>query len=266
MTPSPPALVDIGVNLTNKSFRNDLDQVIDRAVAAGVQRMVVTGTSVTGSEQAAALAETRPGVLHATAGVHPHDASSCDEHTLEALRTLAARPQVVAIGECGLDFNRNFSPQPVQREWFEAQVELACDLGMPLFLHERDAFEAMHEILVRHRSRISAAVVHCFTGTRAELEAYLALDLHIGITGWICDERRGQHLLDLVAAIPLERLMIETDAPYLLPRTLSPRPKNRRNEPSYLPHVLDTVARAMKRDPEEVARATTATAAGFFDL
>lgn len=274
MTPSPPApgapsspsLVDIGVNLTNKSFRKDLDQVIDRAIAAGVGRMVVTGTSVTGSEQAAALAETRPGVLHATAGVHPHDAKTCDDRTLESLRALAATPQVVAIGECGLDFNRNFSPQPVQLAWFEAQVELACELAMPLFLHERDAFEPMHEILARHRSRMSAAVVHCFTGTRSELDAYLALDLHIGITGWICDERRGQHLLDLVAAIPLERLMIETDAPYLLPRTLSPKPKNRRNEPGYLPHVLDTVARAMKRDRDEVASATTATATAFFGL
>ncbi|MCG8424557.1 MAG: TatD family hydrolase [Proteobacteria bacterium] len=260
-------LVDIGANLTDKSFRSDRDQVIDRAVAAGVTRMIVTGTSVQASRHAAELAETRPGVLYATAGVHPHDAKSCsDNNTLALLRELAARPQVVAIGECGLDFYRDLSPRPVQRAWFEAQVELACDLAMPLFLHERDASDAMLEILRRYRRSVRAAVIHCFTGTARQLDAYLDLDLHIGITGWICDERRGRHLHDLVGKIPLDRLMIETDSPYLLPRTLSPRPKNRRNEPVYLPHVLETVARCVERSPAEVARATTATAEAFFAL
>ena len=258
------SLVDIGVNLTNKSFRNDLDLVIERAISAGVGQMVITGTSVAGSQRAAELAETRPGVLYATAGVHPHDAKSCDDQTRQVLRALAAKPDVVAIGECGLDFNRDFSPRPVQRKWFEAQIELACELGMPLFLHERDASDTMLEILHHHRETITNAVIHCFTGTAKELDAYLALDLHIGITGWICDDRRGKHLLDLVDRIPLDRLMIETDAPYLLPRDLRPKPKNRRNEPAFLPHVLETVARATKHTPDQIARATTATAAAFF--
>lgn len=259
-------LIDIGVNLTNSAFRDDLDEVLARARAAGVGRMVVTGTSVAGSAAAADLAASRPGVLYATAGVHPHDAKSCDENTLAALRALAARPEVVAVGECGLDFDRNYSPQPVQRTWFEAQVALAAELGMPLFLHEREAGEELLAVLRRHRDRIPAAVVHCFTGTEALLDAYLALDLHIGITGWICDERRGTHLHGVIGKIPLDRLMIETDAPYLLPRTMRPKPKSRRNEPAFLPHVLDTVAQCLGRPVEEVAAATTATAARFFDL
>ena len=261
-----PAIIDIGANLTNKSFARDRDAVIERAMASGVTRIVITGTSVAASQAAADLATTRPGVLHATAGVHPHDARTCDSHTIDALRQLAARPEVVAIGECGLDFNRDYSPRTVQQEWFEAQVALACELAMPLFLHERDASTAMLEVMRRYRDRIPAAVVHCFTGTDRELHAYRDLDLHIGITGWICDERRGQHLHDIVSDIPLDRLMIETDAPYLLPRTLENKPKDRRNEPAFLPEVLATVARAMKLGVEEVAHATTATATAFFAL
>ncbi len=259
-------LIDIGVNLTNRSFRNDLDSVIDRATAAGVIAMVVTGTSAEASAGAADLAATRPGTLHATAGVHPHDAKTCDDATLATLRQLAARPEVVAVGECGLDYNRDFSPRPVQRRWFEAQVELAVELEMPLFVHERDAADDVLAILGRHRDGIVAAVIHCFTGEESALDAYLDLDLHIGITGWICDERRGRHLHELVGKIPENRLMLESDAPYLLPRTIRPRPKSRRNEPGFLGHVLDTVAECRGESRERVARATTETAQAFFRL
>jgi TatD DNase family protein len=266
----PPALVDIGANLTDKSFRTDRDLVVDRALAAGVRAMVITGTSVSGSRAAADLAAElsacRPGVLYATAGVHPHEASSFDEHTAPALAGLCALPQVVAVGECGLDYNRDFSPRPDQRRALHAQLELAAELCMPVFLHERDAGEDMLAMLREHRSRLPAAVVHCFTGDAATLDGYLALDLHIGITGWICDERRGQGLLELVPRIPPERLMLETDAPYLLPRTIRPRPKSRRNEPAHLVYVLDQVARCTGRDRAEVARASTATARSFFGL
>lgn len=259
-------LVDIGVNLTSKAFRKDMDEVIARARKAGVTRMVVTGTSPAESERAAELAALMPGTLWATAGVHPHHARDCDAGTLDALRALAARPEVVAIGECGLDYNRNFSPPEAQRQWFEAQVALAAELGLPLFLHEREAAGDLLAILRRHRDRVPAAVVHCFTGSEEALDAYLALDLHIGITGWICDERRGTHLHEIVGKIPRDRLMLETDAPYLVPRTLKPPPRNRRNEPGFLPHVLDTVARCTGRDPAEVAADTTAVATRFFGL
>lgn len=258
--------MDIGVNLTNRRFEADRDAVIERALAAGVAWMVVTGTSVGVSRAAADLAAARPDCLRATAGVHPHAAKTGDERTLAALEELAARPEVVALGECGLDYNRDFSPRDVQRRWFEAQVELAAALDLPLFLHQRDAHGDFVAILRRHRPRLGRAVVHCFTGTAAELDDYLALDLHIGITGWICDERRGLHLRDIVGRIPLDRLMIETDAPYLLPRDLRPKPPGGRNEPGYLPHVLAAVAAATNRDPAAVAESTTRTARDFFGL
>ncbi len=259
-------MIDIGVNLTNRAFRGDLDQVIERAWAAGVEAMVVTGTSVAASRAALELAESRPGCLYATAGVHPHDAKSCDDSTLSILRELAARDGVVAIGECGLDYNRDYSPRQVQDRWFEAQVELAAELGMPLFLHERDAHGRFIEIIGRHRDRLVAVCVHCFTGTEPELRAYLDLDLHIGITGWIADERRGRHLYDLVRLIPEGRLMIETDAPYLLPRTLDKKPKTGRNEPSYLPWVVKSLADATGRTEAEVRAFTTRTARTFFRI
>jgi TatD DNase family protein len=262
----PAPLVDIGVNLTDRSFDADRDEVLARAAAAGVTRLVLTGTSVAGSEAAAALAASRPGTLYSTAGVHPHEARRCDDDTLAKLRALAALPQVVAVGECGLDFFRDLSPRPVQRRWFEAQLDLAIELSLPVFLHERDASAALLEALRPRRDRITAAVVHCFTGDAEALAAYLDLDLHIGITGWICDERRGAHLHALLPRVPLSRLMLETDAPYLLPRTIRPRPKSRRNEPANLPHVLSTVAACLDLPPDEVAAATTRTAEAFFRI
>lgn len=260
-------LVDIGVNLTHRSFDRDRDQVIARANHAGVRTLVLTGTSVAGSRAAADLARTRPGTLSATAGIHPHHAK--DYPVLEAaiaeLRALCAEEGVVAVGECGLDFNRSFSPHDVQERVFEAQLELAASLKKPLFMHERDASARFTAILKKHRALISRGVVHCFTGTEAELANYLALDLHIGITGWICDERRGKQLFDLTHKIPLDRLMIETDAPFLYPRNLPAR-ADRRNEPAFLPSVLEFVARAYRKSPEEIALATTATARAFFGL
>jgi TatD DNase family protein len=260
------SLVDIGVNLTHAAFDSDRQQVIDRAEAAGVQKMILTGTTVEESQAAQQLAHRYPQILSSTAGVHPHDVRHCDETTILRLRELAVSPEVVAIGECGLDFNRDYSPRPVQEQWFEAQLQLASDLKRPLFLHERDAHQRLMAILKPYRTQLGPIVVHCFTGNAEELKAYLDLDLHIGITGWICDERRGLHLQELVRSIPLDRLMLETDAPYLTPRTLRPKPKGGRNEPAFLPHVLQTVAEAMAKPAEEVARATTETAYQFFRL
>jgi len=260
-------MVDIGANLTHESFRDDLPEVLARARSAGVDTIFVTGTSVAGSRVAQALASSHPG-LYCTAGVHPHDAAHCDADTIPALRALLALPKVQAVGECGLDFNRNYSPHPDQEKWFTAQLELGCELGKPLFLHSRDAHPRFADILRNHRGGpgLPPAVAHCFTGERDELHAYLDLDLYIGITGWICDERRGAHLLHLVRDIPADRLMLETDAPYLTPRTLRPRPKSRRNEPAYLAEVLITVATALGRSPEEVAQTTSANARRFFRL
>jgi len=255
-------LVDIGANLTHASFRDDLDAVLSRARAHGVERIIVTGASVEESRRAADIADAHG--LYATAGVHPHHARECDDATIPALRDLAARPRVVALGECGLDFNRNYSPHPSQEKWFVAQLELAAELGKPLFLHSRDAHPRFAEIL--RNLRVGKAVAHCFTGEAAELRAYLDLGLYIGITGWICDERRGRHLVALAREVPQDRLLLETDSPYLTPRDLHPQPKARRNEPAHLPHILRAVARARGETPEALAAATTRNAQAFFGI
>jgi TatD DNase family protein len=257
-------LVDIGSNLTHESFRDDLDDVLQRASDAGVHRIVVTGADEKGSRDALELARRYPARLRATAGVHPHVARNAGSDVIDNLRLLAEQELVVAVGEAGLDFNRDFSPRDIQRELFERQLQLAIELGMPVFAHERDAHGAFVEIVEPLRDRLGPLVVHCFTGTCEELDAYLALDCHIGITGWICDERRGQHMHDFLARIPPDRLMIETDAPYLLPRDLQPKPKSRRNEPANLPHILETLARIRGEAPERLAETTTATARRFF--
>jgi len=259
-------LIDIGVNLTNKAFASDREAVIERARAAGVATLVVTGTSLESSEHAIAVASGLGSTLYTTAGVHPHDAKTFTDATVTALATLASNPRVRALGECGLDYNRNYSPREAQLFAFEAQLELAAQLQLPLFLHDREAHADLYALLRRYRDRISAAVVHCFTGSREELHAYLDLDLHIGITGWICDERRGLELRQLIREIPMHRLMLETDAPYLLPRTLRPAPANRRNEPAFLIHVLAAVAECAERSPQEVAEQTTHTARTFFQI
>ena len=259
-------LIDIGANLCHESFASDLDEVLDRAARSGVGRIIVTGTSRSDSEAAAALAGRHPHRLHATAGVHPHEAGTFDGETAAALEALAARDEVVAIGETGLDFYRDFSPRADQERALEAQLEVAARLGLPVFLHERDAHRRFIEILKPVRDRLGPAVIHCFTGERDALHACLDLDLHVGITGWICDERRGLHLRGLVGRIPADRLMLETDSPYLLPRDLRPRPRSRRNEPAHLAHVARTVADATGETLEALAARTTATACAFFGL
>jgi TatD DNase family protein len=227
--------------------------------------MVITGTSVVGSQEGVQTAREYPGQLFATAGVHPHDSRNCTEATLSELRHLATHKEVVAIGECGLDFNRDFSPRPQQEKWLEAQVALAEELQMPLFLHERDARQRFCDILAAARKSVPA-VLHCFTGMREDLKTCLNMGLHIGITGWICDERRGTHLRELVTEIPLDRLMIETDAPFLAPRTMPTKPKDGRNEPAFLPYVLQAVADCLGKPVPAVAEATRKTAREFFGL
>ena len=259
-------LVDIGANLGHESFDRDREQVLTRAREAGVAQIVVTGASESGSATALDVARSSPGVLFSTAGVHPHHAREWRSGSAAALERLAEQPEVVAIGETGLDFNRDFSPRPDQERAFEEHLELAAGLGMPVFLHERDAHERFLAIVARWRDRLPRAVIHCFTGDGAALDAYLDLDLHVGVTGWICDERRGLHLRGIIGRVPPDRLMIETDAPYLLPRDLARKPKTRRNEPMHLPHILRAVAAAAGREPESLARSTSETARRFFGL
>jgi TatD DNase family protein len=262
--PSAP-LIDIGINLVHESYEADRDAVIERAHAAGVTQMLVTGSTLASTERAIALAQRHPRQLFATAGVHPHHATELTPALASELRELAQQPQVVAVGECGLDYFRNFSPPAQQQRAFHAQLELATQLAKPVFLHQRDAHADFVAILREHGAQWRG-VAHCFTGSGDELSAYLELGLAIGITGWICDERRGAHLAALMPRIPAQRLLLETDGPYLLPRDLKPKPAARRNEPAYLPHIAAAVARARSESLPVLAAASTAAARALFDL
>ncbi|WP_445000834.1 TatD family hydrolase [Halomonas mongoliensis] len=266
---APAPLVDIGANLTHESFARDLPAVLGRARAANVTTLILTGTDREHAEQAVAMCREHGGdglSLHATAGVHPHDASRWDGELAGAMAALQQLPEVVAVGECGLDFNRNFSTPAEQERAFEAQLEIAAACGKPLFIHERDAGRRMREMLRAWRDDIGDAVVHCFTAERDTLHGYLDLDLHIGLTGWLCDERRGHHLRELVGDIPLARLMVETDCPYLLPRNLPAKLKGRRHEPALLPWIVRDIAHWRGESEAALAAGTTATARRFFRL
>jgi TatD DNase family protein len=272
------------------AFDQDREMVIARAFEAGVQMLIITGSSIASSIAAAVFAQDRNTNRNTfcntkcitTAGVHPHNAKDWNAAAREQLRELGTREPssavIAAIGECGLDYNRNFSPPQAQRKCFEDQLALAAQYcaeaqyaskekrGKPVFLHVRDAFEDFVSILKQYRADIPGAVVHCFTGGMTELEAYLALDCYIGVTGWVCDERRGEHLIPLLRHIPADRLLLETDAPYLLPRNLprSMKGKSGRNEPCFLPHIAVFIAEILGKAPEQVAAETSANAACLF--
>ncbi|MBT8083190.1 MAG: TatD family hydrolase [Gammaproteobacteria bacterium] len=262
----PYTLIDIGANLAHDSFDDDRDAMMQRAAEAGVATMIVTGSSDDSNVRASKLAGAHAGVLFSTAGVHPHHASDYSDESDALIRRLVQDDAVVAVGECGLDYFRNFSPREAQLDAFRRQLQIAAETGLPVFLHQRDAHDDFIEALEPALPDLSRAVAHCFTGEGESLREYLAMGLYIGITGWICDERRGKHLHDIVHVIPDDRLLIETDAPYLLPRTIQPKPKTRRNEPMYLTEVLKTVAEARGQSEQHVASITTENARRFFNL
>jgi TatD DNase family protein len=259
-------LIDIGLNLTNKRFEKDLDTVLANGRAAGVEHIIITGTSLNESRRALELARLYPGIAYATAGIHPHDADQAGEDFVNQLEQLALQPEVKAIGECGLDFNRNFSTPANQQQVFDQQLALAAKLTMPVFLHQRDAFNRWQEILQPHLNQIPAAVSHCFTGDLQQLRRCLDMGLYIGITGWICDPKRGQELFEIARYIPLDRIMIESDAPYLLPKNIRPKPKSSRNEPRFLPAVLCQLAKAMKIEEQKLARHCWQNSLSFFNI
>ncbi|AZA53447.1 TatD family hydrolase [Chryseobacterium sp. G0201] len=257
--------IDIGINLTNKQFDNEHEEIINRALDNGVEQMILTGTSVRGSKESAEIAEDFPEILFSTAGIHPHDAKSFNNESINELRKLLKQNQVISVGECGLDFDRDFSPRPIQEKCYRAQLELAIEVDKPLFLHERSAFKKFNEITDEYLSKLPEAVVHCFTGTLEEAKVYLDKGFYLGFTGAISDEKRFKHLEDVIKYIPLDRMMIETDAPFMLPKNM-PRTQNRRNEPSYLPYVAQTIAKLKKVSISEVADETTEVARKFFRI
>lgn len=266
MISSNPFLIDIATNLTDSAFADDYEQILERAQKAGVEQLIITGSTLAESAEAIRLCQQHPNRLFSTAGVHPHYSSDFPADGLAQLKELCQQNCVKAVGETGLDFNRDFSPRPIQIKTFEQQLELAAELSYPVLMHERDAHQTFYEIIRSYRDHIPHAVLHCFTGDRQQLFRLLDLDIHIGITGWICDERRGTHLLPLLKEIPLTRLMLETDSPYLLPRDLKPKPKSRRNEPCYLPHICQVAAGHIGISSEQLSRSSSATAKAFFNL
>ena len=259
-------LIDIGANLTHSAFKNDFEDVVTEAITAGLSHIILTGTDFQSSAAASKLAQQRPALFSSTAGFHPHVSKDVTTADFARLETLMANPEVVAIGETGLDFNRNYSQPEKQRQIFEKHLELACTARKPLFLHQRDAHTDFYSMLCAYREDIPGGVVHCFTDSRQALRDYLDLDMHIGITGWVCDERRGRALQDVVRYIPHDRLLIETDAPYLLPRTLRPKPKSRRNEPKHLTEVLSVLAACRNEEAGWLGLTTSNNARSLFQL
>ena len=271
-------MIDIGANLAHESFDPDRAAVLARAWAAGVETVILTGSCRTSNQAVQHLALAAPDRLYCTAGVHPHHASDWTDEDARLITALAAQPSLVSLGECGLDYYRDLSPRPVQRKVFIAQLELAVQLRKPVFLHQRAAHNDFHAILGEYRPALVDACVHCFTDTAEARDDYLALDCHIGITGWVCDKRRGAELRGLVPGIPLDRLMIETDAPYLLPGNVpkgqrpgkrhddKPGIDGRRNEPAYLPWVARALAELRGEDEAVLQRASADNARRFFRL
>lgn len=263
-------MIDIGANLTHDSFNSDREAVLERAWQAGLNAIVITGSSIESAQQALKICAAHPEKsLFTTAGLHPHHADDWSQDCEQAIREIARNPAVVSLGECGLDYFRTLSKPESQRKALRAQLELAASLRKPLFLHQRDAHEDFLGILREFRPHLSQVCIHCFTDTAQAAEDYLALDCHIGITGWICDERRGASLVDIVKQIPEDRLMIETDAPYLLPRNLpkTERPRNaRRNEPAFLPYVAQKIAEARGDTVVRIQSLTETNARRFFGI
>ena len=266
-------LFDACLNLSSPAFREDIDSVLSRAYAAGVCYALVCGSSLEDSQEGINLVKTynQEGLpkLYASVGYHPHNAKLWQDSSSASLERLAQEEEVVALGECGLDYNRNYSPQEQQRQVFQEQLELATKLGLPLFMHQRDAHSDFFAMINDYKD--SRMLVHCFTGTGEELEDYIELGCYIGITAWFCDERRGKHLTDLVSLIPKDRLIIETDAPYLMARDLPdsylvPGRDKRRNEPSYLGHLANALAKVLAEDAEDLTRITLTNTLQFFNI
>ena len=257
-------MIDICCNLTHPALNSQLPNILERARQADVQTMVIPGSNVEDSGTALKLANQYKNSLWACAGVHPHHAAQWNDASYATLKRLAADTKVLAIGETGLDYYRNLSTPKTQQFVFEKQIELAVDTALPLFMHQRDAHEDFINILRPHRKHISNAVVHCFTGNRAMLDDYMDMDLYIGVTGWICDERRAKDLRNTITTIPDNRLMLETDAPYLIPRTLGKRFYSKPNEPAFLPHIARNIAQRRNVEINDLIAQTVNNSCNFY--
>ncbi|KAF6216843.1 hypothetical protein GE061_001193 [Apolygus lucorum] len=281
-------LVDVGANLTSRKFNRDLESVVSRAKDSGVQKIVVCSQTLKGSKEALRLSQIYPGVLYSTAGVYPHEAKSWEPETLDELKDIAKNNECVAIGQCGLDYCKNFSPPDIQRTVFRSQVELACLLKKPLCIHERDAFDDLVSILNEFKSSLPPVVLLSYTGPLENAKKYVEMGFYLGITGYITKDNSGdgvQALLDN-GTLPLEQLLVQSDSPFMYPNAraskLPERVKNAlterslnflqryctftRNEPCSLPVIVEILAGFMRKSPEDIALATAFNALKIFGL
>ncbi len=257
-------MIDIGVNLTHPSLLDSLGENIEQWQTAGVSNIIAIASDVTESQKLVNISQTHPSIYH-TLGCHPHHADNWDSQSSSIIKQLYSQSDnAIAIGETGLDFNRNYSTQDNQIKAFNEQIELGKALTLPLYLHERDAEEHMLSILNNHFVNDIKGVLHCFTANKETLKRYLDLGLYIGITGWICDERRGHELQDAIKYIPKDRILIETDSPYLLPRSLRPRPK--KNHPRFLPYIANQAALYAGLSEAELIQITIKNTKQLFNL
>ena len=257
-------IADIACNFTSERFDNDLDEVIKRAIDNKITKFGLICSRMSDLSKLLKIYKQYSKSMFYTIGVHPHHANEINDDYLKKLKDVITTNNPHAIGETGLDFFRNLSTYEQQIYVFEEQIKIAIDTNKPLFLHQRDSHDDFIKILRKYSSDISKAVVHCFTGTQGQLDDYLELDCYIGITGWICDEKRNIELRKAIKNIPLEKLMIETDCPYLIPKNLVEKPKNNRNEPSNLNHIVSEISMLMNIGEDILRRETFKNTKSFF--
>ena len=264
-------VVDIGINLTNKAFKSHWREVVQRAIDSGVTRMLLTGTCIKTSRESLQIAqdwldETKTPNLYATIGIHPHDAKTFDDTTsINEMKEMLQHPLAVAVGECGLDYNRNFSTPDDQIHAFREQIKLAVELNKPLFVHEREAhsdlIKVFDEVKEEVNEELPPIVVHCFTGEKEEALEYINRGYYIGFTGTICKKERGAPLRELLPSLPLDKIMVETDAPYM-----SFKRKKRSSEPADCIDVARKLAETIDVPFSEVCDQTTTNTMNFFRI
>ena len=256
--------IDIACNFTHESFKRNLEEVINNAENAGVEKFVLLCASLTDLDPIKQIQNNAPNKFFISAGIHPHHATETVEINYDQLLSQLQSITPHAIGETGLDYFRNISPPDIQKESFRMHIEIAKELNLPLYLHQRDAHNDFIRIIRENRKNFPKFVVHCFTGTQKELDDYLDLGAYIGLTGWICDAKRNIDLRQSIKNIPIERIMIETDCPYLIPKNLVNKPKNNINEPKYLPHIANEICELIGVEIEEFKSVTSKNAINFF--
>lgn len=249
---------DSHCHLFMEEFDEDRKAVLERARREGISLLIAVGYSLQTSQAALQLAETEVGI-YAAVGIHPHDAKDYDDEAEKALRELAKGRKVVAVGETGLDFYRNLSPRPKQEEAFRGQIRLAKELDLPIVVHDREAHEEVVRILKEEGAEEVGGVIHCFSGDLHMAKAVWAMGFYTSIAGPVTYPKKG-HLPEVIQKAPLEKLLIETDCPYLPPQPY----RGKRNEPAYLLHVAQEVACLRGLTPKQLGRLTVENASRLF--